>query len=112
MRVHQIFESRAFISIRAAATDRPRLLPAGESFGVSSASVVAICTGTKDGATCSDVRTCRRQVNTRLAATLSRRATAFTFAPGANGSSTIRALSSCGKRCRRYSPPKTSTPIA
>lgn len=52
--------------ICAATTDRPRLSPAGKSFGVSSASVAAICTGAKDGMTCSDVRACRRQVNTRL----------------------------------------------
>src|SRR4051812_49347485 len=34
--------------IRAATTDRPRLSPAGKSFGVSSASVAAICTGAKE----------------------------------------------------------------
>jgi transposase-like protein len=34
------------------------------------------------------------------------------FAPGANVSSTIRALSSCDQRRRRSNPPKTSTRIA
>jgi len=95
-----------------AATERARPSPADKSFGVSSTSVVAICTGAKDGATCSDVRACRRQVKTRLAATPLRRATSVTFAPGANVSSTIRALSSCDQRRRRSSPPKTSTRIA
>lgn len=92
--------------IRAATTDRARLSLAGKSFGASPASVAAICTGAKDGTTCSDVRACRRQVNTRLAATPLRRATAVTSAPGANVSSTIRALSSCDQRRRRSSPPK------
>jgi hypothetical protein len=35
----------------------------------------------------------------------------LTFAPGANVSSTIRALSSCDQRRRRSNPPKTSTRI-
>ncbi|MGF6425888.1 hypothetical protein ABIE91_001108 [Bradyrhizobium elkanii] len=100
--------------VRAAATERTRPSTVGKSFGVSSAdaATAAICTGVKDGATCSDVRACRRQVNTRLAATPLRRATSVTFAPGANVSSTIRALSSCDQRRRRSSPPKTSTRIA
>ncbi len=91
--------------VRAAAAERTRPSTVGKSFGVSSAeaATAAICTGVKDGATCSDVRAWRRQVNTRLAATPLRRATSVTFAPGASVSSTIRALSS---------PPKTSTRIA
>jgi hypothetical protein len=99
--------------IRAAATDRARLSSSGNSFEVSStASAVAICTGAKRGPTCSIVRAYRRQVNTKLAATPLRRATSVTFAPGANVSSTIRALSSCDQRRRRSNPPKTSTRIA
>ncbi|MGY3488025.1 hypothetical protein ACVW1C_005908 [Bradyrhizobium sp. USDA 4011] len=87
--------------VRAAATERTRPSPAGKSFGVSSTSVATICTGAKEGTTCSDVRACRRHVNTRLAATPLRRATSVTFAPGANVSSTIRALSSRDQRRRR-----------
>lgn len=68
-------------------TDRPPLSPAGESFGVSSGPRAAICIGAKNGTTCSDLRAYRRRVNTRLAATPLERATAVTFAPGANDSS-------------------------
>jgi hypothetical protein len=51
-------------------------------------------------------------IYTTLAATPLRRATSVTFAPGANVSSTIRALSSCDQRRRRSNPSKTSTLIA
>ncbi|MGY3576837.1 hypothetical protein ACVMB1_004041 [Bradyrhizobium sp. USDA 4504] len=93
--------------VRADATERTRPSPPGKSFGVSSTSVATICTGAKDGTTCSNVRACRRQVNTRLAATPLRCATSVTFAPGTNVSSTIHALSSCDQRRRRSSPPKS-----
>lgn len=69
-------------------------MPAGQRIGPLSGSAAgAICTGAKRGIVTAAARACRRHVNTRLATTPLRRATSVTFAPGANVSSTIRALS-------------------
>jgi hypothetical protein len=55
------------------------------------------------------VRASRRHVNTRLLATLFRRATVVTLTPGCNVSATIRIFSSFDQRRRRSAPSRTST---
>jgi hypothetical protein len=68
---------------RAAGNCRIRLSSSDGDFEFSSpvSTAAAICTGAKHGPTRSAVRACRRQVNTRLAATPLRRATSVHLHP-------------------------------